>query len=68
MKLINYVYKYIKKHVHLCSISGGTDIVSCFVLGNPNLSVNIGEIQCKGLGMDVAILDEKGNSIQRKER
>jgi len=63
----NYVYKYIKKHVHLCSISGGTDIVSCFVLGNPNLPVNIGEIQCKGLGMDVAILDEKGNSIQKKK-
>ena len=59
-----YVYSHIKKDVHLCSISGGTDIVSCFVLGNPNESVHVGEIQSKGLGMDVDVFDEKGNSIK----
>ena len=58
-----YVYRHIKENIHLCSISGGTDIVACFVLGNPNESVYIGEIQSKGLGMDVDIFDEEGNSI-----
>ena len=48
MRLFSYVYKNIKKNVHLTSISGGTDIVSCFVLGNPMQSVYSGEIQCKG--------------------
>ena len=55
-----YVYDKIKKDVHLTSISGGTDIVSCFVLGNPNLKVYAGEIQVKGLGMDVDVFDENG--------
>ena len=50
--------------VHLASICGGTDIVSCFVGGNPNAPVFAGEIQCKGLGMDVSIFDEVGNSIK----
>ena len=63
----NYVYEDIKSNVHLASISGGTDIVSCFVLGNPSKSVNSGEIQCAGLGMDVDIFDEKGNSINQKK-
>ncbi len=58
-----YVYDNIKKDVHLSSISGGTDIVSCFVLGNIFQPVYAGEIQNKGLGMDVDIFDEKGNSI-----
>ena len=62
-----YVYKNIKNDVHLASISGGTDIVSCFVLGLPNLPVFSGEIQCKGLGMDVAILDDCGNLIHEKK-
>ena len=62
----NYVYKYIKKHVHLCSISGGTDIVSCFVSGNPLLPVFSGEIQCKCLGVDVDIFDENGKSTSQK--
>ena len=53
--------------VHLTSISGGTDIVSCFVLGNPLMSVFSGEIQCAGLGMDVDIFDEKGNSLNNKK-
>ena len=59
-----YVYKKIKKDVHLSSFSGGTDIVSCFVLGNLFQPVYAGEIQNKGLGMDVDIFDEKGFSIQ----
>ncbi len=58
-----YVYKFIKKDIHLASISGGTDIVSCFVLGNPSLDVFSGEIQCAGLGMDVDIYDEAGSSL-----
>ena len=45
-----YVYNNIKKDVHLASISGGTDIVSCFVLGNLLEPVNAGEIQNRGLG------------------
>ena len=59
----NFVYKNIKKDVHLASISGGTDIVSCFVLGNLYQPVYSGEIQNKGLGMDVRIFNDKGKSI-----
>lgn len=58
-----FVYKNIKKNVHLASISGGTDIVSCFVLGNLYQPVNAGEIQSKGLGMDVRVFNEKGKSV-----
>ena len=58
-----YVYKQIKSDVHLASICGGTDLVSCFVLGNPIMPVFSGEIQCAGLGMDIDIFDEKGNSL-----
>tara|TARA_B110000438_G_scaffold303274_1_gene364031 strand:+ start:4241 stop:6199 length:1959 start_codon:yes stop_codon:yes gene_type:complete len=60
----NYIYKNIKKNIHLASISGGTDIVSCFVLGNLLQPVYTGEIQNKGLGMDVDIFDEKGSSVK----
>jgi len=59
-----YVYNKIKKDVHLSSISGGTDIVSCFVLGNLFQPVYSGEIQNRGLGMDVDIYSEKGFSIK----
>ncbi len=59
-----YIYDKIKKDVHLSSISGGTDIVSCFVLGNLFQPVYEGEIQNRGLGMDVDIFNEKGFSIQ----
>ncbi len=59
-----YVYKHIKKNVHLSSISGGTDIVSCFVLGNLYQSVNVGEIQNKGLALDVDVLSDKGKSLK----
>ncbi|WOF73220.1 acetoacetate--CoA ligase [Parvibaculaceae bacterium PLY_AMNH_Bact1] len=58
-----YVYRSIKKDVQLSSISGGTDIVSCFVLGNPVLPVWKGEIQSKGLGMVVEIWDEGGDAL-----
>ena len=62
-----YVYNFIKKNVHLASISGGTDIVACFVTGNPNMDVYSGEIQCAALGMDVDIFDENGNSILQEK-
>ena len=62
----DYVYKNIKSDVHLASISGGTDIVSCFVAGNPNLPVFSGEIQCKCLGVDVDVFDENGQSTGDK--
>ena len=62
-----YVYNNIKENVHLSSISGGTDIVSCFVLGNLFQPVYAGEIQNRGLGMDVDIYDEKGLAIKNKK-
>ena len=62
-----YVYKSIKKDVHLSSISGGTDIISCFVLGNLFQPVYAGEIQNRGLGMDVDIFNEKGLSLKNEK-
>ena len=62
-----YVYNNIKKDVHLASISGGTDIVSCFILGNLFQPVYSGEIQNRGLGMDVDIFNEKGLSIKNEK-
>ena len=59
-----FIYNNIKKDLHLASISGGTDIVSCFVLGNLFQSVYAGEIQNRGLGMDVDIFNEKGFSVK----
>jgi acetoacetyl-CoA synthetase len=59
----DYVYRDIKSDVQLSSISGGTDIVSCFVLGSPLLPVYRGEIQCRGLGMRVEIFDEDGHAV-----
>ena len=61
-----YVYNSIKKDVHLASISGGTDIVSCFVAGNSMLPVYAGEIQCKCLGINVDIFDSKEASTNEK--
>jgi len=58
-----FVYDAIAADVHLASISGGTDIVSCFVGGNPNGPVWRGEIQAAGLGMDVDVVDEQGRSV-----
>jgi acetoacetyl-CoA synthetase len=59
----DYVYEYINPDVQLGSISGGTDIVSCFVLSNPWTPVIRGEISAPGLGMDVDIWDDNKNSI-----
>ncbi len=58
-----YVYNNIKKNVHLASISGGTDVVGCLVLGNIFSSVYSGEIQGESLGIDVDIFDEQGKKI-----
>ena len=58
-----YVYREIKAELCLSSISGGTDIVSCFALGNPVLPVWRGELQCKGLGMDVQVWNEAGQAV-----
>ena len=63
----NYVYENIKKNVHLSSISGGTDIVSCFVLGNLYQPVIMGEIQNKGLGLDIDIFNNKGKPLKNKK-
>jgi acetoacetyl-CoA synthetase len=59
----DYVYRAIKKDVQLSSISGGTDIISCFALGCPLLPVWRGELQCRGLGMKVEVFDEVGRSV-----
>ncbi|WEX08813.1 acetoacetate--CoA ligase [Chelativorans sp. AA-79] len=59
-----FVYRSIKEDVHLASISGGTDIVSCFVLGVPLLPVWIGEIQGPGLGMAVEVWDDEGRPLK----
>jgi acetoacetyl-CoA synthetase len=60
----DFVYEQIMPDVNLASISGGTDIISCFVLGNPTLPVYRGEIQCAGLGMAVDVFDDAGNPIR----
>jgi acetoacetyl-CoA synthetase len=60
----DFVYRSIKADLHLASISGGTDIVSCFVGGNPNGPVWRGEIQVRGLGMDVHVFDDEGRSVR----
>jgi acetoacetyl-CoA synthetase len=59
----DYVYSGICDDIHLASMSGGTDIVSCFVLGNPNLPVYRGEIQVPALGMQAEVWDDAGNKV-----
>jgi len=59
----NYIYNKWMPDVQLSSIAGGTDIISCFMLGNPTLPVYLGEIQCRGLGMDVDCYDDDRNSV-----
>ena len=63
----DYVYRDILSDVQLSSIAGGTDIISCFVLGNPVLPVRRGEIQCRGLGMAVDIFDDGGKPIRGEQ-
>jgi acetoacetyl-CoA synthetase len=60
----DYVYRNIKSDLHLASISGGTDIVSCFALGNPTAPVWRGEIQAPGLGMKVEVFDDDARSLR----
>jgi len=59
----DYVYRCFKPDLCLSSISGGTDIVSCFALGNPTAPVWRGELQCKGLGMAVEVWDDEGQRL-----
>ena len=59
----DYVYQCVKQDICLSSISGGTDIASCFSLGAPTLPVWRGELQCRGLGMDVDIYDDAGQPV-----
>ncbi len=62
-----YIYKNIKKNLHLASIAGGTDLVSCFVLGNVYSPVYRGQIQNSGLAMNVDVFSEKGKSLINKK-
>ena len=62
----DWVYSNVKKDIQLSSISGGTDIVACFVHGNPCLPVKKGEIQCSALGMDVQSWGDDGNRLFNK--
>jgi len=62
-----YVYNNIKKNVHLASIAGGTDLVSCFVLGNIYSPVYKGQIQNNGLGMNTDVFSDKGKSLINKK-
>ncbi|HNI72312.1 MAG TPA: AMP-binding protein, partial [Accumulibacter sp.] len=64
----DFVYRHLKTDVLLASISGGTDILSCFALGNPLLPVYRGELQCRGLGMAVDVFDDDGRSLPAGER
>ena len=59
----DYVYRDVASDVQLSSISGGTDILGCFALGNPLLPVRRGELQCLALGMAVEVFDADGNSV-----
>lgn len=63
----DYVYRDFKSDLCLSSISGGTDIISCFVLGNPVLPVWRGEIQCRGLGMAVEFWNDNGEPVQNEK-
>ncbi|MCP1727511.1 acetoacetyl-CoA synthetase [Natronospira proteinivora] len=63
----DYIYQRMNSDICLASISGGTDIVSCFVLGNPTLPVYRGEIQCRGLGMAVAVFDDDGKPVRNQK-
>jgi len=63
VELFHWVYEHVKADLQLSSISGGTDIISCFMLGNPLLPVYAGEIQCRGLGMDVQAWTEDARPV-----
>jgi acetoacetyl-CoA synthetase len=63
----DFVYANVKNDVQLASIAGGTDLISCFALGNPLRPVYRGELQCRGLGMAVQIYDEAGRPVVGKK-
>src|SRR5690606_12634889 len=60
----DYVYRDVKEDVQLASISGGTDLISCFGIGNPLDPVYRGELQCRGLGMRVDVVDDGGAPVR----
>ncbi|MCC4781853.1 acetoacetate--CoA ligase [Vibrio lentus] len=62
----DYVYKHIKQDLHLASISGGTDICGCFVLGNPISPVYRGECQQAGLGVDIKVFNSSGHKVNHE--
>lgn len=59
----DYIYNNIKSDVALCSISGGTDIIGCFALGNPLLPVHKGQLQCRSLGLNIKFFDDDGREV-----
>ena len=61
--LFEWFYEKVHPGIPLMSIAGGTDLIGCFMGGNPNLPLYSGEIQCKGLGMDTRAFDPEGNSV-----
>ncbi len=63
----DFVYREIKEDLHLASIAGGTDLLGCFVLGNPTLPVRRGEIQCRALGMATDVFDEQGRPVRGRK-
>ncbi|NBC32219.1 MAG: acetoacetate--CoA ligase [Alphaproteobacteria bacterium] len=63
----DYVYDGIKADIHLASISGGTDLLSCFALGNPISPVWRGELQCRGLAMATDVFDEEGRPVREQK-
>jgi len=63
----DFVYEHIKQDMCLSSISGGTDIISCFALGNPVLPVYRGELQCRGLGMKVEVWNDYGKPVRQEK-
>jgi acetoacetyl-CoA synthetase len=63
----DYVYRGVKADVQLASIAGGTDLISCFALGNPLKPVYRGELQCRGLGMKVEIFTADGRSVREQK-
>lgn len=63
----DYLEQNIKSTIPICSISGGSDIISCFALGNPILPVYRGQLQCVGLGMDVRVFSEAGKPLKEQE-
>jgi acetoacetyl-CoA synthetase len=63
----DYVYRDVKADLHLASVSGGTDIISCFALGDPTGPVWRGELQTRGLGMAVEVFDDAGRPVREED-